>query len=211
MLESTTLSLFSAGGGAGAWSFLRILFGIADPLVMLGGWRRWRVERPQNSLRSLQSSTLSLFVVDGGAGAWSVLAILFGIDDLLVILGDWCWRAECPQNSFRSRRPCRGFRRRWRERPENSCRNRPPSAVFGGLRRWRVERPETSIGSHGRHGNAFVPVPRGAYIAHTQHRTCTAPRTPQQLHRPCRPRRLHCTTTATHGTRPDTRLLLVSK
>ena len=95
-----------------ARSVLIILFGIDAPLVILGGWRRWRMERPQNSLRSLQSSTLSLFLVGGGASAWSVLIILVGIEDPLVILGVWeRWRVERPQNSFRSRQPSRGFRR----------------------------------------------------------------------------------------------------
>ena len=47
--QSTTLLWFSAGGGAGAWSVLRILLAIDDPLTVLGGWRRWRVERPRNN------------------------------------------------------------------------------------------------------------------------------------------------------------------
>ena len=41
-----------ACGGAGAWSVLRILFVIDDPGVVLGGRRRWRVERLQNSVRN---------------------------------------------------------------------------------------------------------------------------------------------------------------
>ena len=36
--------------GIGAWSVLRILFGIDDPLVGFDGWQRWRVERPENSV-----------------------------------------------------------------------------------------------------------------------------------------------------------------
>ena len=44
-LESTTVWRFSAGGGAGAWSIFRILFGMDDP-------PRLRVERPQNSVRN---------------------------------------------------------------------------------------------------------------------------------------------------------------
>ena len=75
-LQSSTVSLFLVGGGAGAWSILIILFGIDDPLVSLGGWRRWHVERPQNSFRNLQSSTLPLFLVGGG-----ILIILVGIDE----------------------------------------------------------------------------------------------------------------------------------
>ena len=46
--------------GASAWSLLRILFGINDPLVVLGAWERW-----------------------------SILQILFGIDDPLAVLGGW--------------------------------------------------------------------------------------------------------------------------
>ena len=50
---------------------------------------RFRVERPQNSVR-----------------------ILFVIDDPLVVFGGWRrWRVERPQNSVRNRRPSRGFRR----------------------------------------------------------------------------------------------------
>ena len=66
-------------------------------------------------------------LADGGAGAWSVLRILFVIDDLSVVLGGWrCWRfgvddplavpgawrrwcVERPQSSFGNRRPSRGF------------------------------------------------------------------------------------------------------
>ena len=33
-----------------------ILFGMDNPLVILGGWRRWRVERLQNYLRSRRPS-----------------------------------------------------------------------------------------------------------------------------------------------------------
>ena len=47
-LESTILSLCSTGGGAGAWRVLRSLFGIEDSLAVLGGWRCWRMERPEN-------------------------------------------------------------------------------------------------------------------------------------------------------------------
>ena len=43
-----TVSLFSACGSAGAWSVLRILFGIDDLLSVLGRWQRWRVERLEN-------------------------------------------------------------------------------------------------------------------------------------------------------------------
>ena len=60
-----------------------------------------------------------LFVIDdplvvfggGGAGAWSVLRILLVIDDRLVDFGGRrrC-RVERPENSVRNRRPSRGFR-----------------------------------------------------------------------------------------------------
>ena len=48
--RSTTLSWFSAPRGAGAWSVLTILFAIDDPLVVFGPSRRWRLERPHNSV-----------------------------------------------------------------------------------------------------------------------------------------------------------------
>ena len=60
--ESTTFSLFWVGGGAGAWSFLRILVGVDDPRFL-------------NRAAAL------------AAGAWSVLRFLFGIDDPLTVLG----------------------------------------------------------------------------------------------------------------------------
>ena len=106
---------FWAGGGAGAWSVLRILFGIDILLVVLGGWRRWHSECPENSVLNgrpsrgfervrrwraeqevcSESTTFSWFWAGGGAGAWTVLRILFGIDDLLMVLGGWWrWRVE---------------------------------------------------------------------------------------------------------------------
>ena len=45
-----TFSLFAACGSAGAWSVLRILFGINDLLVVFGVRERWRVESPTNSV-----------------------------------------------------------------------------------------------------------------------------------------------------------------
>ena len=100
--ESTTLSLFLAGDDAGAWSVLKILFGIDDPRVILVGWRRWRLERPQNS-RSWRPSCGFRRVA--GAGEWSVPRIVVVIDHLLAVFG-------------RRRR-----RRRRMERPETSLRN----------------------------------------------------------------------------------------
>ena len=35
----------------------------------------------------------------GGADAWSVLRILFGIDDFLAVLGGRRWRVERPHTS----------------------------------------------------------------------------------------------------------------
>ena len=64
--ESTILSWFWAGGGAGAWSVLRILVGIDDPLVVLGGCQRWRVEHLENSARSRRPAVL------GGRRRWRV-------------------------------------------------------------------------------------------------------------------------------------------
>ena len=79
--ELRTLLLFLAGVRAGAWSVLRILFAIDDPPVVFGRSRRWRVERPHNSV---------------------------AIDDSLVVFG--LWRVERPHNSVRDRRSSRGFR-----------------------------------------------------------------------------------------------------
>ena len=139
--ELRTLSLFLAGARTGAWSVLRILFAIDDPLVVFGPSRRWRVERPHNSVRDRRPSrgfrplaalargassqfcsrsmALSWFSAPRGAGflagaragAWSVLRILFAIDDPLVVFGpSRRWRVERPHNSVRDRRPSRGFR-----------------------------------------------------------------------------------------------------
>ena len=70
---STTLSLILAGGSAGAWCVLRIMFGIDD--------------------------SLSLILAGGSAGAWCVLRIMFGIDDSLADFGGWQrWRVVRPEN-----------------------------------------------------------------------------------------------------------------
>ena len=158
-------------------------------LVALGRWPRWRVERPPNSLRNrrpfrgflrvdafvvscgwrccpaerppnfVRSTTLSWFWAGSVAGAWSVLRILFRLDDVLVffggrrrwrvqflrilfvidelpvVLGGWrCWRVERPQNSVRTRRRSRVFRRAAalaRAVSPNSVRNRRASRCFG--------------------------------------------------------------------------------
>ena len=107
--------------GAGAWSVLRILFAIDDPLVIFGPSRPCRVERPEISVRDRRpcrgfrplaalsrgasskfcsrSTTFSWFSAPRGAGAWSVLRILFAIDDLLVVFGpSWRLRVERPSN-----------------------------------------------------------------------------------------------------------------
>ena len=163
------------GGGAGAWSVLN-LFVVDDPLVVFGGRRRWRVERPHNSVRNRRPCRD--FWGGGSAGAWSVLN-LFVVDDPLVVFGGW---------------------RRWQmERPDNSCRNRPPSRRF----RWAAlargasgDSSSESLQRWRRRCNAFPPVPRGTYTGHTQHRTYTASRAPQQLHCPRR-RTVECIRTRT--------------
>ena len=48
--HSMTLSLFWAHGSAGAWSVLKIVTGIDDPLAVCCGRQRVRVERPENSV-----------------------------------------------------------------------------------------------------------------------------------------------------------------
>ena len=82
---------------------------IDDPLVVFGGWRRGRVGRAQNSARDQrpsrgfrraaplargasseffsESATLLWFWAGDGAGAWSVLRLLFVVDDPLVVFG----------------------------------------------------------------------------------------------------------------------------
>ena len=40
----------SAGRSTAAWNVQRILFGIDDHLAVSGGWERWCMERPENSL-----------------------------------------------------------------------------------------------------------------------------------------------------------------
>ena len=106
--------MFWARGSAGAWSVLRILFGIDGRLAVFGmgalargasceliglgingllaifeSWERWRVEGPKN-----------LFEIDArlavlSAGAWSILRVLLGIHDLLAVFGGWeRWRVE---------------------------------------------------------------------------------------------------------------------
>ena len=143
--RSTTLLWFSAPCGAGAfcrrsttlwwgaWSVLRILFAIDDPLVVFGPSRRCRVECPQNSVHDRRpfgsfrpvaalargasskfcsrSTTFLWFLAPRGAGAWSVLRVLLAIDDPLVVFGpSRRWRVERPQNSVGDRRPSRGCR-----------------------------------------------------------------------------------------------------
>ena len=131
--ELRTLSLFLAGARAGAWSFLTILFAIDDPLVVCGPSRRWCLERPHNSVRDRRpsrgfrplaalargassqfcsrSTTFSWFSAPRGAGAWSVLTLLFAINDPLVVCGpSRRWRVERSQNSVRDRRTSGGFR-----------------------------------------------------------------------------------------------------
>ena len=63
------------------WSVLRILFVVDYLLVIFGGWRRWRVERPRNSFWNRRPSRGFRRLA---AGARSVLKILFGIDDPFV-------------------------------------------------------------------------------------------------------------------------------
>ena len=200
---STTFSWFSAPRGAGAWSVLRVLLAIDDLLVVFGPSRRWRVERPQNSVGDRRpfggfrplaalargassefcspSTTVSSFSAPCGAGAWSVFRILLAIGDPLVVFGpSRRRRVKRPQNSFRDRRlsRCFGPSRRCRvERPQNSARDGRPSRGFlplatlscggnrilfaiddplvnvGPSRRWRVERPQNSVGD---------PLSRGA-------------------------------------------------
>ena len=91
-----TFSWFWAGGGAGAWSVLRILFGIDALLAVLGGW--WHAHGA-----SWELMNFSWFWAGGGDDAWSVLRILFGIDDLLMGLGGGGAGAERPENSVRNR------------------------------------------------------------------------------------------------------------
>ena len=78
------LVCFVAGGGAGAWSVLRILFVIDDLLVLCGGWRRWRVARPQIFFNYL-STTLSWFLAGGRRWRVERARILFAINDPLVV------------------------------------------------------------------------------------------------------------------------------
>ena len=111
------LSLTSACWSAGAWSVLRILFGIDDLLAVLGAW---------SVLVSLESTALSLYWARGSAGAWnspwkrrlcrgfrggsvdawSILRIPFGIDALVAVFGRWeRWRVERPAKSVWNLRP----------------------------------------------------------------------------------------------------------
>ena len=125
---------FWAGGSAGAWSVLRLLFGINDPLLVFGGWRRWREFFSESTAFSWSSA-------GGGAGAWNVLRILLGIDDHLVVFGGcWRWSVERPESSVRNRRPSRGFRRvAALARGASSVAIGDPLAVFGGWRRYSSE------------------------------------------------------------------------
>ena len=134
--QSTTLSWFAVSDGAGAWSFLGILFAIGagacrllgipretdHPLVVCCVRRRWRVERLSNCVRNRRPSRgfPSLTALARG-DAWSVPRILFAIDDPLVVCGARRrWRLERPRNSVRDRR--------WRvETTGNSARKRSSS------------------------------------------------------------------------------------
>ena len=88
-----------------------MLLAIDDPLVILGRWRRWRAERPQNPVRNRRPSHGSGRAA-APARAWSALRILFVIDDPLMVFGaSWRWRVERPPNSVRNRGHSRGFRR----------------------------------------------------------------------------------------------------
>ena len=90
--QSLTLSWFWAGGGAGVRSVLRILLVIDDPLVVFG-WRRCFFSAGGRSRCFRRAAALArgasceliddpLVVFGGGsAGAWSVLRILFVVDD----------------------------------------------------------------------------------------------------------------------------------
>ena len=118
---------FCGRGSSAAWN-------VPQVLLALDGRLCWRVERPQNSARDGRPSrcfwraaalagTWSvlriLFVIDeplvdfGGRRrwrVWSLLRILFGIGDPLSVLGGWRrWRVERLANSVRNRRPSRGF------------------------------------------------------------------------------------------------------
>ena len=98
-LKSTSDSVFVACWSGTAWNVLVILFEMDGFLKVLGGWERWRMERPQNSAWNrrpsrcfscvvrvlargvlsefcLQSTTFLMFVVRWSAGAWSVVRIL---------------------------------------------------------------------------------------------------------------------------------------
>ena len=70
-MESTPTSLFWVGGSAGAWSVLRILFGIDGPLAALVGWEHWRKEPPENLL-----GIEDRLAVSGGWGADGIEALL---------------------------------------------------------------------------------------------------------------------------------------
>ena len=107
--ELRTLSLFLAGARAGAWSVLRILFAINDPLVVFRPLAA--LARGASSQFCSRLTTFAWFSAPRGAGAWSVLRILFANDDPLVVFGpSRRWRVERPHNSVRDRRPSRGFR-----------------------------------------------------------------------------------------------------
>ena len=102
--------LFSAHGSAGAWSVFEILDANDELSAIFGGRERWPVERARifeanddplavlgigalaraaPSKFSMRISTLSTLAVLAGrsAGSWSILRILLGIDDLLVVFG----------------------------------------------------------------------------------------------------------------------------
>ena len=98
-----TLSLFSAGPQNS----------VCDRRLSRGFRPFAALVRGASSEFCSRSTTLSWFLAVCGAGAWSVLRILFAIDNPLVVFSRLrCWRAERPQNSVRDRRV---------ERPANLC------------------------------------------------------------------------------------------
>ena len=102
------LSWFSAGGGAGTWNILRILFGIDDPPAVLCERRPWGVESAENSFRNRRWRRWRV--------AWRVLRILFVINDPLVGTRRR-WFVARPRNGFPDDPlVVLGSRRRWRRR-----------------------------------------------------------------------------------------------
>ena len=64
-----TFSWVLAAGGAGSCSVLGILFVIDDRLVVLGGRRRWRVERFEISVRNGRPSRCLVWLAALARGA----------------------------------------------------------------------------------------------------------------------------------------------